>query len=1019
MAIKKYICPPTPATGAGTFSDDLVGFQLVQGGGLTQGNFEFVTTANEKQDRNFITGLFSEPFNLENLGLDNLAQSKAIIESNFKVYPNFDLSQITNFVTFGSMSKRISVSIEQIISYFPASIESTLMGINFVTGVTAYNANYNLTNDETSFEMEISRIRNPFEIDFTVNSTRNLELREVKVSELRNLTTQYSKYSLFYNGEEYPLKRIVPTTSLTNGVLKVFVQGNPFNNQTFTYENIVIRPNDYQVSKVFNEKFDEVQKFLLNRYSNPIYTCKFTVPREAEDGTYYTTSQFVTWPLYGVWNIDILTTTFTNYLTTLNDISESFDSYRTNLVSRFLTTGAIKDFDTINQKVEKVLQIYGRSFDETNKFISALAFMNSVNYNVGNDIPSQLLKNLAETLGWNIKMSPISEEDFLNSVFGQTKSEKSLYSGVSNPQTPDELNYQYYRNVILNAAYLFKSKGTRKAIEGLMRLIGAPEALVEFNEYVYLADQKINMNQFNTQFNQITGGTYLEEIPVFDTTDIYTLQGIQYTGFTTSASTQDVNIDREEYPVDELGYPTAPPETDSYFFQSGSGWFEQTPSHRAPARVNLTDSVFTGQNPNFQTVLAPYQYGQDYFNRFRKFPYTKLGYSLELKRDNNKSWATTEVNFRQNNDANYIANYYTEDERLVLNTKNIDLFLTPSQGILFDIWFMSRQYNYPIPIEGLNYTPPTICDLRKSSPFETRSLNPLTASLTDNIYPYIGGVDWTVISPQPQNKTFFEFAQTIVKNTINARNRQTAKGYPTLQSIFWKYIESQEAVGIENNNFNYKNMTEYVNGIGDYWIRLIEQMVPGSTIWNTGTKFENMVIHRQKYKWRRQVGCQLIPLPCNPCDLNTSFYPTDCPTQSVECSLLPWETSRSVRSSFGNVLTVTLSNYAVSNGIDPSNCNLNTLTTSWYVDIMLDNVLVVHYEFFNGVGYSINGVSYPTVTDWNNGVTQALNDLTNLGFEYYFTENNTVVIFNGVCSSNDTNLNIKINVGIKFNLLCS
>ena len=45
--------------------------------------------------------------------------------------------------------------------------------------------------------------------------------------------------------------------------------------------------------------------------------------------------------------------------------------------------------------------------------------MNSVNYNVGNDIPSQLLKNLAQTLGWDIKMSPITNDELLSSVFGQ------------------------------------------------------------------------------------------------------------------------------------------------------------------------------------------------------------------------------------------------------------------------------------------------------------------------------------------------------------------------------------------------------------------------------------------------------------------------------------------------------------------------------------------------------------------------------------------------------------------------
>ena len=31
----------------------------------------------------------------------------------------------------------------------------------------------------------------------------------------------------------------------------------------------------------------------------------------------------------------------------------------------------------------------------------------------------------------------------------------------------------------------------------MLRFIGAPEALIEFNEHVYVAGQRINMNNFN------------------------------------------------------------------------------------------------------------------------------------------------------------------------------------------------------------------------------------------------------------------------------------------------------------------------------------------------------------------------------------------------------------------------------------------------------------------------------------------------------------------------------------------
>ena len=1006
MAIKKYTCPPQSATGAGTFSDNLVGLQLVAGGGLTQGNFEFTTSTNEKTNRTFNTGTFSEPINLNSLGIESINQSKTIVENNFKVYPNFDLTQVTNFTMYGSMVKRMSASITTIISYFPGALESTFMGTNYITGPTANNILYSKTNNETSFDLDLSRLRNPFDIDFTVNSTRNLQLKEIQVSSLRDMRVEYLKYSLYYKGVGYNVVGIVPTTSLTSGTLKLYVYGNPFSGKTFTNDDLVIRPNDLEVNKVFNENLDEVENFLLNRNVSPKYTATFKVPKEAEDGSYYIQNTNISWPLYGEWNIDIITKSFETYITTINNISESFDLYRTNLVSRFLTTGAFKEFDTPDQKVEKVLQIYGKSFDDVKKYITALSYMTSVNYNVGNDIPSQLLKNLAQTLGWNINISPISETELLTSVFGTTNNNASVYPGISQQQTPDELNYQYYRNLILNSAFLFKSKGTRKSIEILMRLIGAPEALVEFNEYVYLADQKINLSQFDTQFAQISGGTYVQQIPILEAGNIFSIFGQTYTGFTTTGDIQDVNITLDEYPMDEYGYPTTPINSESYFFQMGSGWFEQTPQHRAPENIDLTNSVFVGNNPNYQTVLLPYSYGQEYLNRYRKFPFMDLGYTLRETIDNNKSWVNNEIGIRTNLDGNFNARYYVSDERLVLNVKNVDLFLNPAQGIAYDIWYMSQQYNYPIPNEGLNYVPPTPCDPKPYSPYPSR-----------------GGVDWTEINPQPKRKTFFEFAQTFWLNTINVRNRQYSSngktgGYPTLESIFWRYLQSNETIGIPNDNFTYKTMMEYVNGLGDYWIRLVEQMVPATTIWNTGVRLENSIFHRQKFVWRRQEGCQLMKVPCKPCSITSNLFSHDCPLETVECPIYPW-TNHPTITTFNGVLGQLMTNYLDENGYILNDCDFNGMTSEWFVDLQIDNVTVVKYPFFNGIGYSSPIYSVPTGTTYNDGLLIALESLKDYGYDYYLTTTDTVVLSNQVCTVSEQGINFKLNIGINFNILCN
>jgi hypothetical protein len=551
-----------------------------------------------------------------------------------------------------------------------------------------------------------------------------------------------------------------------------------------------------------------------------------------------------------------------------------------------------------------------------------------------------------------------------------------------------------------------KSKGTRKSIEVLMRLVGAPEALVEFNEYVYVADQKINLEQFETQFYNISGGTYVQELPTYELGNTFNIMGVTYTGFTTETTIKDVNVNREEYPMDVYGYPQAPLNTENYFFQMGSGWFEQTPKHRAPAQVDLNNSVFTGSNPNYQTTLVPYSYGQEYLDRFRNFPFMTLGYNLTAVPDNNKSWTDNEVGLRSNLDGGINARYFAEDDRLVLNVKNIELFLNPGQGILYDVWYMSRQYNYPIPNQGLNYVAPTFC-------------NP-----HPNIeYPQRGGVDWTEINPQPKRKTFFEFAQTFWNNTINVRNRQFAadgktSGYPTLSSIFWKYLESEQTINIPNDNFTYQTMIDYVNGMGDYWIRLVEQMIPASTIWNTGVKYENSIFHRQKFVWRRQEGCQFVPVPCKPCSLTSNIYRYDCNIQTVECGKYPWYESSTINS-FSAVLGQTLNNYLTLNGYTLNDCLLNTLTTEWFVELKIDDTTVVQYPFFNGVGYSDLNLSSPQTSEWDSALLIALNDLKIYGYDYYLTSTNTVVIYNAICSTSDEGVNFKLNVGINFNILCS
>ena len=985
----KYFYPPRPGNGAGTFSDNIVGLQTVEGGGLTQGNFEFTTGVTEKVNRTFNVGAFSESMTLDMMNIESLEQSRQILATQFRVYPNYDISQVLNFSMYGSLSERFRVSITKIINYFPASLDVQYTNGDFITGDTAYDIAYDIQSDETYFKVNVDRLRNPFDVDYSINASNNLMMRELEVSIYRNLNKTYLDYCVSIDDNIYKILAFTPSTTLTSGTLTFYVSGSPFGTTATTLQTeFQIRPNDYIVDKIFQENFDEVEKFLVNRLVRPEYTAVFQVPQQNEYGQTYTDYQQVTWPKDGNWNLDIRSFLFDSYLAKIQEIAINLDSFKTNLISRFLVSDSLKEFDTLGRKVEKIFQIYGRSFDQIKQFIEGLAYMNSVNYNTSNDIPSELLVNLSRTLGWSSNFSPITNEDFLSSVFGNTST--PTYPGYARALTPTELNYTYYKNLILNAAYLFKSKGTRRSIEFLLRLIGAPDSLIEYNEHIYLADQKINLDQFYNQWSQISGGTYVLETPTYATGQTYSFKGQLFTAFTTNSSYQDTNITLSDYPMDFEGYPKAPLNTETYFFQLGAGWYETTAEHRSPDNVVLTGNVFTGQNLSIQTQLLPFTYGQTYLNRFRDFPYMNEGFKLQKIVDNNKSWLSDDDKIRTSTQADYNAYYFVDNEKLVLNVKNIDLFLNPAQGLVYDVWDQSRKYDYPIPESGLTIG-----------------------------YPVPGGVDWTYVDPKPKKKTFFEFSQTFWQNMINARNRQYISdgktgGYPTLQSIWWKYIESEQTVGLPNNKYTYQKLIDYVTGIGPYWTKLVEQMIPATTIWNTGVRLENSVLHKQKFVYRRQRGCQFIPVAVDPCYIISDIFNYTCNSEYVDFNIYPWFNGDITATNFNSILSNRINNMLSENGLTLNQCYQNSVQTEWYIDLRINNQILIQNTFYSGYGYT----DVPTELQWRNSLIYYLPTLYDYGYTYYLNGNN-ITITNLGCNSENLQDTVFLNVGININIKCS
>lgn len=566
------------------FSPDLVGFQLASDGGtplFTMGNFNITTNLDPRIVKKFVSNKYSNFLTLSDLKVTETLNTE-LLSNNATVILNLDKTNLNNYAKFGSLTEFVRVSLENIIIKWPASLYMTPYTQTntgqIVNGYTFENYSYDSLTEKSTFRIPTNFINNKFELNYLQNGSIVNTFNST--NDLRNFTVNYESYVVYYNNEEYPLLNITAATKTINDYLYLEVKGNPFSGLGTTSKvNYHIKPEKIKTEIFFNS-LPDFEYYLLSRDVIPLYTATFKYPVKSDTGVILYISNTITWPVSDGYNIDFNTTAYEDYATKLIDISSKNDLVNSNLMVRYLVSESISAFDTTpvhlsefhqdtsGQKVNKTLQIYGRSFDEINNFIEGIAFAHTVTYNKQNNTPDIYLKNLASVLGWEL-VSSVIENDLLTNY---VSNKKSSFSGQSVGLTPVEADIELWRRLILNTPWLWKSKGTRKAIEFLLRFIGTPSGLVTFNEYVYKADKPIDIELFKT----------ILELNNLDT-------------------------DLTQYPFDEDGYPKPLPNTNDMYFQNYGLWFRET------GGLNSNIDILAGNNPH----LGPYDRGSKYINQFR------------------------------------------------------------------------------------------------------------------------------------------------------------------------------------------------------------------------------------------------------------------------------------------------------------------------------------------------------------------------------------------------------------------
>jgi hypothetical protein len=556
----------------GDFSPNLVGLQFTDGSSLfTFGNFQITSNIPSKINKNFtLGGEWSDYYSLHNLNLNN-TQSNLLQKNNLNVKLNFDKNKIDRYVYFGSFIEFVKVSIEDVIQKWRGSIYLTPLVTNTPVN-TVLSFSYNPSVNKSTFLVPKSVLVNDFELIIDDNQ----DFIDLEENDIFNLSRDYEKYVVWNGTSDHKVLEYTGSTE-TFPYLRLVVEGNPFptlTGATFGQYTYHIKPNNKEVDFFFQD-LDDFESLLLDRLTTPIYTISFEVPLET-DGFVYFSNKKISWPVSDGYNIDIKGRDYLIYIESLLEISENFDNNKTNLISRRFVSESIREFDTAGDgteiygmKVDKLLKIYGRSYDEVKKYIDGISFANVVTYNKLDNTSDDLIKFISKNLGFDTLLTVTNSN--LNIVEQISTTDQTVFSGYSRSLSAKELDVELWRRLVINAWWLFKSKGTRKVIEFFFKLFKIPECVVSLNEYVYLAENKIDTFKVYEELLKLYNG----ELP-------------------SSFS---------ELPFDEYGFPKPLPNTESNYFQMDGFWY------------NGGTDITIGNNPHF----GEYDFGKKYISQFECF----------------------------------------------------------------------------------------------------------------------------------------------------------------------------------------------------------------------------------------------------------------------------------------------------------------------------------------------------------------------------------------------------------------
>ena len=409
------------------------------------------------------------------------------VKESCEVVLKQDYYSLRDFAYYGSCVELIRASINNIVTKFPGSIyvPSVPTPNNGSEGIGVYYETFDkVGGKQTRVNKRLGGnnlvlVSNPSNINLHTQFMNESEVTDV----LKYMCNEGFKNYTDENGNEITwstssenkctsIGDLVSTINL-NGITIYAYKGNGgeivyLTNNTNIDKLIATPKKDFFVK--FYNSLDLFEKLLINPNSKPKYSALFEVISENSFG-YETELKIFTFPTKDDgYNLCVGDGAYEEYVNSFLKYAELYDEVFSDNLWRSMTHEAIKNFDWSytrsysegdeedyiigGTKIQKVIRLFGREFDEIKAYIDGIKGYNQITYGSDNMLPNYYITDVLNDEGWDIvTLNPFK--------LSKDKNNKDVLSQLSNlegitPYKENEYQYGYFSYIENNEKVIEK-----------------------------------------------------------------------------------------------------------------------------------------------------------------------------------------------------------------------------------------------------------------------------------------------------------------------------------------------------------------------------------------------------------------------------------------------------------------------------------------------------------------------------------------------------------------------------------